>query len=223
MRTTVFLTLVFGLVCFSCNQNKPSTKSTIGQTENVQQLDSLKDKKEIQNLIRLTLKWADSKSVIDVLPMLPDSQDSVYIGFDMKKHESNLETLRATGFFANEFIENYNQIILTLDKKLRNHEFDEYLVGELPTFEFANDVNPWCGCQEIPYDDNPSPWGNVEIEIIKIDSDKAQLIWKWGGLDSKMDSTWNDFSYKFRTVKENGGWKIAYMEGFDFEKSILKD
>ena len=222
MRTTGFFTLMLGLIFFSCNQSRSSEKPTVEQTKNVQQVDSLKDKEEIQNLIRQTLKWADSKSVIDILPMLTDSQDSVYIGFDMKKHKSNLDTLRATGFFANEFIENYNQIILTLDKKLRNREFDEWLVGELPTFSFANDADPWCDCQDVPYD-NPSPWGNVEIEVIKLNNDKAQLIWKWGGLDSKMDSTWNDFSYKFRTIKENGKWKIAYMEGFDFDKSILKD
>jgi len=177
------------------------------------------DQEEIQNLIRQTLKWADSKDVFDILPMLTDSKDSIYIGFDLNKHESNLDKLRTTDFFANEFIENYNQIILTLDKKLRNHEFDEWLVGYLPTFRFANDRNPWCACQDIPYD-SPSPWGYVEIEIIEQNNDKAQLIWKWGKLDSNMDSGWKNFLYKFKVVKENGKWKIAYLQEFDFDESI---
>ena len=177
-----------------------------------------KDKVEIQNLIRQTLKWADSKNVIDILPMLTDSKDSIYIGFDLTRHETNLDKLRVTDFFANEFIENYNRIILTLDRKLKNREFEDWLVGDLPPFRFANDVNPWCACQGIPYD-NPSPWGLVEIEIIEINNDKAQLIWKWGKLDSNMDSSWEKFLYKFRAVKENGKWKIAYLQEFDFDET----
>ena len=42
-----------------------------------------------------------------------------------------------------------------------------------------------------------------------------------GGVD--LDSSWKNFSYRFRAAKENGKWKIAYMGGFDFEKGILKD
>jgi len=215
MRTTGFLTLVLGLIFLSCIQSCSTTKRTIEQTENLQQIDNSKDKEEIQNLIRQTLKWADSKNVISVLPMLTDSQGSVYIGFDLNKHESNLNKLRTTDFFANEFIENYNQIILTLDKKLRNHEFEEWLVGDLPTFRFANDIDPWCECQDTPYD-NPNPWDSVEVEIIELNNDRALLIWKWGGIDSGKN-------YKFRTVKENGKWKIAYLQEFDFEESTIKD
>ena len=215
MRTTGFLTLVLGLIFLSCIQSCSTTKRTIEQTENLQQIDNSKDKEEIQNLIRQTLKWADSKNVISVLPMLTDSQGSVYIGFDLNKHESNLNKLRTTDFFANEFIENYNQIILTLDKKLRNHEFEEWLVGDLPTFRFANDIDPWCECQDTPYD-NPNPWDSVEVEIIELNNDRALLSWKWGGIDSGKN-------YKFRTVKENGKWKIAYLQEFDFEESTIKD
>ena len=222
MKTTKFLALILGVIFLSCTHNRSTTKTAIEQTENLQQVDSIKDKEEIQSLIKQTLIWANSENVIDILPMLADSQDSVYIGFDLNKHKSNLDKLRATDFFANEFIENYNQIILTLDKKLKNHEFDKWLVGELPPFRFSNDVNPWCACQDVPYD-NPSPWNYVKIEVIELSNDKAQLIWKWGSPDPNMDSGWEDFIYKFRAVKENGKWKIAYLQGFDFEESILKD
>ena len=219
MKTTGFLTLVLGLIFLSCNQNtRTKTTTTVKQTENLQQIDNSKDKEEIQNLMRQTLKWADSKNVIDILPLLADSQDSVYIGFDLNKHKSNLDKLRTTDFFASEFIENYNQIILTLDKKLRNREIEEWLVGDIPNFRFANGANPWCDCQDIPYD-NPSPWDYIEIEVIELNNDRAELIWKWGGLDININSAWKEFSYKFRAVKENGKWKITYLQNFDFEES----
>ena len=179
-----------------------------------QPIEKTKDKEEIQNLIRQTLKWADSKDVIDVLPMLTDNQGKEYIGFDLIIHKSNLDILKTTGFFANEFIENYNQIILTLDKKLRNHEFEKWLVGYLPPFRFANDVNPWCACQDVPYD-HPSPWDNVKIEVIELNNDSAQLLWRWGRLDLNTHPSVNEFSYQFRTVKEDGKWKIAYLQEFE--------
>jgi hypothetical protein len=123
-------------------------------------------------------------------------------------------------YFACEFIENYNQIILTLDKKIRNNEFEQWFVGYLPNFTFANGAAPWCLCQDVPYDE-PSPWDHVEIEIINFNDGKAAGIWKWGSLKPHtLHSSWEEFSYKFRAIKENNKWKIAYMQGFDFEESI---
>ena len=194
-------------------------KMTVVQENDSYKIDSLIDiyrvhftaELEIQDLMRQTLNWANSKDVIRILPILTDSRDSIYIGFDLNKHESNLNILRATGFFANEFIENYNQIILTLDKKLRNHEYVEWLVGDLPTFRFANGINVWCNCQDVPYDE-PNPWDNIEVTIINLNNDNAEAIWKYGGI-------YSDIKYNFRVVKENGKWKIAYLEEFDFEES----
>jgi len=175
------------------------------------------DKDEIQDLIRQVLNWRDSKNSIDILPALNDSTDKIYIGFDLNIHKANLNKLCATGFFSAEFIENYNQIILTLDKKIKNKEFNDWLVGELPSFSFANDVDPWCLCQDVPYD-KPNPWDLVEVEIINLDNEKGDLTWTWGKSD------WSkNFKYKFRVSKENGKWKIDYLHGFDFKESIKKD
>ena len=118
----------------------------------------------------------------------------------------SLHKLRQTGFFASEFIENYDQIIGTLDRKIRNKEFDEWLVGDLPTFNFVNDISPWCLCQGF----TPEDFG--DIEILKINSISGEMVWKW-----KRGSSWNDF--KFRVTREDNKWKISYMEGFDLNES----
>lgn len=214
--------LIIGLIFIGCNQkNNQAIAMGKGQIRKLQKEKIVTDEEEIQNLIRKVLFWADFINDFGVEPIirLTDSQGRFYIGFDLNGHKKFLDMLREIDLFAKEFIENYNQIILTLDKKLRNNEYEKWLVGKLPPFNFANDYNPWCNCQDAPYD-SPNPWDCVEVKVIEINNDRAQLIWTWGGLNSNMDSSWKEFSYNFRTVKENGKWKIAYMEGFDFEQGV---
>ena len=214
MKNTILFILIIGLVFVSCNQNNKTNVIKEEQTENLQVKELSKDEEEIQNLIRNVLKWADTENSIDILPALTDEEDSLYIGFDMKRHEENLNKLRKTDFFAKEFIENYNQIIRTLDKKMRSKEYDEWLVGDLPTFGFSNDEDVWCSCQDYPYDEgDPNAW-NVEVKVVRLNSENGELEYTWD------KSTWADFKYKFKVVKENGKWKISYMEGFDFEKGV---
>jgi len=229
MNKTGFLIVALGVVLLSCNQNNSKTETansnfveetTMEQIENLQELDTTKVKKEIQNLVRKMLNWAESDDVVDVLPLVADDDD-VVIGFDLDKHKATLNALRATGFFAEEFIENYNKIIVTLDKKVRNNEFGEFFITEMPPLRFATGASPWCNCQDVPYD-NPNPWDDVEIEVIKLNNDRAQVIWKWGRHDLNSHPSVTGFTYTFSTEKENGKWKIAYMEEFDFEISTKK-
>jgi hypothetical protein len=210
MKTNRLLTLLIGLTILSCNQTSQRTNSKENKVKNLTTSENLVNKEEIQNLIIQVLIWADSKKTIDLLPMITDSKDSVYIGFDLEKHEQNLQKLKETNFFATEFIDNYNQIILTLDKGIRNSEYEQWLVGHLPTFIFANGANPWCMCQDTPSDIA----GN--LDVIKFDNVSGELFWNWG-----TDSDWINF--KIRVIKENNKWKIAYLQGFDFNESTRKD
>jgi hypothetical protein len=216
MKPIGLLILIIGLTFSSCNQkNKPAT-TTDDKLDNLETSDKSLDKKEIQNLIRQVLNWADSKSHIDLLPVVTDSNDSVYIGFDFDKHNQNLEKLKSTGFFSPEFIENYNQIILTLDNGLRNGKYEKWLVGDLPTFIFANDYSPWwCGQESFSIEKS-------EIELIKLDKEKGEFYFTCG---DKVDGCeeMENYKMKFSVIRENNKWKISSMEGFDFKESTRKD
>ena len=209
MKKVGFLILIF--VFLSCNNN-PKIKTSQKQVDSPVTTETSTDKEEIQKLIRQVLIWSDSTH-LNLLPVLADSIDSLYIGFDMNELKSNLNMLKETNLFAIEFIDNYNKIILTLDSNLKNKEYGDWLVDDLPVFNFANDVNPWCLCQ-----DN-LPWENVVVQIISLSGDKGELSWKWGNLSANSDSSWSNFSYNFTVVKEDGRWKIAYLQGFDFKES----
>ena len=168
------------------------------------------DKEQIQILMQKVLKWSDSKYGIALLPATRDSRDTVYM-FDLQKHQQNLEELKRTDMFSKEFIENYNQIILTLDGKLRGGESDEWAAGYLPPFSFANDHSPWCNCQ-----DNLD-WDKVEIKIRTLTNTDGELVWGWVNLGQDYHPSWKEFEYRFKVVKENNRWRIAYLEGFDLE------
>ena len=205
-------TLIFGLLLFGCNQ--AGKKTTFAPEEKVS--NSENDKLQIQKVIRQVLNWANSENSIDLLPAIADSKDSVYIGFDLDKHKENLNKLRDTKFFATAFINNYNQIISTFDKGLKNGKYEQWQVNEMPPFSFASDVNPWTLCQDIPYD-NPNPFDCVEVIMLNIENGEA--IWKWGKTELITESSWKDFEYKFGAVKEDDHWKISYLEGFDYKES----
>lgn len=205
--------LIFGFLFSSCNQTDTKTNS-----ETEEKAPTSEDEKErIQNLIRKVLSWSDSKNSIDLLPILTDSKDSIYIGFNLDKHKLNLDQLRQTDFFAPEFIENYNQIILTLDNGLRNGIYEEWLVGDMPTFTFSNGHSPWCNCQ-----DNDD-WNKVKVRVIKLTESEGELEWTWGNLNADTHSSWKEFAYKFKVVKENDKWKVTYLRGFDFKEGTRKD
>jgi hypothetical protein len=212
MKHIKLTTLIFGLLLFGCKQT--DNKSTSISAEKVE--TSTDEKEQIQNLIRQALNWADSKNSIDLLPVIADSKDSLYLGFDLELHKQNLDKLRQTNLFSTEFIENYNKIILTLDKGLKNGKYEQWMVGELPPFNFSSDVDAWTLSQDVPYD-NPNPFDFVEVKLLDIN--KGEVNWKWGKPELITEPSWKDFAYKFKVVKEDNKWKISYLEGFDFKES----
>jgi hypothetical protein len=211
MKYLKFSALLIGLVFLGCNPSSQKPIDTKSQTASPQIVDIQKEKNEIQVLIRQVLIWSDTCKTFELYPAISDEHDSLYIGFDMNKVNGNITILRQTGFFSKGFIEKYNQIIRTLDKKLRNKEI-EWLVGDMQTFNFNMsyiDVNPWCLCQGFSisqFDD---------IEIVNLNNSVGDLKFKW-----TQGSDWIDF--KFSVVKEDNRWKISYMEGFDFKENKEK-
>ncbi|MFI5158177.1 MAG: hypothetical protein ACHQF4_04885 [Sphingobacteriales bacterium] len=181
--------------------------------------DLVIDKKEIQLLIGNVLLWAESKKAPGLTPVITDSKDSLCIGFDDEKIKANLEIFKSTGYFSVEFIDNYGQILQTLEKEMKDKKFAPWFTNELPPFNFANDVDPWSDCQDVPYD-TPNVYNLVEVHVVSLNKEQGELYWTWGGLKPDTDPSWKEFKYKFRVKKEDNRWKISYLEGFDFKESV---
>ncbi|MGJ1420165.1 hypothetical protein ACR79T_11110 [Sphingobacterium spiritivorum] len=165
------------------------------------QTDSAKPVTELESLTKELYKWVEANDAAEDFSPLPEQEtDSLYSGLDKEAHKKRISALKDTHFFAEEFLENYNRIGLTIDEKLRNNTFIWY-TGELPPF--GNGANPWCNCQDSP--DNY--WKRISLQDIVVDGSTATYNWTWG----------EGFQYKMKAIKENDGWKISYMQGFDFE------
>ena len=197
MKYIKVITLLLSILLLGCNQKDKKTKATKEQSTVI----AADDKEKLQHLVRQLYKWHETKSSNHDFDPIADNQDSIYVGLDLKKHEQRIVELKQTGFFDNQFIDNYNTIALTIDKGLRNKKL-EYLVGELPPY--GNDANPWCNCQDAP--DNY--WQKIKINNITFDNTTATFSWSWG----------ENFNYKVKAVKLNNNWKISYLQGFDIKE-----
>ena len=161
------------------------------------------DKQEIETLVKKLYEWVETKNSNNDFNPLANKKGDKYIGLDLNSHKKRLEELKKTNFFSQQFLDNYNKIALRIDSNLKTKKI-EWFEGELPPF--GSDSNPWCNCQ-----DNPENfWKTMTINHLKIENDKASFDWTW---------SWKgDFKYKMKTIKENGAWKIASLEGFDFNE-----
>ena len=213
MKKIKLVSLLSGLLLFGCNQM--DTKAPLAIAE--KKVSPSDDKEQIQTLIRKVLKWGDSLQV-GVLRGVVDTKKKAITSLDLSKHRLDLAKLCASGLFATEFIENYNKVMLTIDKRLRNGT-QQWLDGDQPDFGFTRGVNAWCGCQDVPYD-KPNPYDFVEVNVLNKGPNTVEATWHWGKLPVDADPGWKDFSYKFRAVKENGEWRIIYLEGFDFTEAL---
>ena len=224
MRPSTLFTILFSLLLLGCQEVQNNTKPVGKEKVAI----SSADKAQIQVLLRRALHWANSRNAIPLLPVVTDSKDSVYLGVNLGQHKQSLAKLKATDFFSTGFINNYNQLVLAIDAGMRSGKYEPWLVGDGPTIVFVSEVNAWCSCQDVPYD-NPNPWDNIEISIVNQDQNNVEAVWRWGKLElmvdpgeSKVDPVvqeWKDFFYKVRVTKETGRWKIAYLQGFDFKES----
>lgn len=160
------------------------------------------DKQQLETLIRKMYEWIETKNLVSDFDAVENKKGTKYIGLNLAAHNKKLDQLKKSNFFSKQFLDNYSKIASTIDANLKNKKM-EWLVGDLPPF--GGDTNPWCSCQDYP----DAYWKTMVINNLKIDKNNAGFNWSWSAKDK--------FKYKVKAVKENGIWKIAYLEGFDFE------
>lgn len=191
MRHIILTIFLIGLIC-----------SSYGQT--VSKIDSsTDDTTQIKDLVKQVLKWHDKDKHLIGFKTISNPIDSLIIGMDLIQLDKGLQKLINTDYFDKDFIDNYRMIILKIDKRIKNKEW-QWHDGELPPYANAD---PWCDCQDTPYD---NAWDKLDFQFVNIDKDKAKLNWTWGNSD------WSkDFKYEINVKKMNGVWRISYMQGFN--------
>jgi|LSQX01.1.fsa_nt_gb hypothetical protein len=203
-HSTFLITLLLGLFLFGCGQ--AGSKNSSSQSDTI--VDSNGDKEQIGNLVKQVLKWHEKNGVLAGFEPIFIPNDSLVQGMDLTILKPELKKLTESKLFDKEFVDNYESIVLKIDKKIKSKEI-QWLEGDMPPYAGAD---PWCNCQDIPYDD---PWDKIEIKFQSIDKENATLTWTWGNSD------WSkDFNYKVKAKKTDGVWKISYLQGFDINEFV---
>lgn len=144
--------------------------------------------------------------VLDFDPKKVDTADTVYKSIDWTNHHNIQNKLKRSGFFAAEFLENYQYIAQQIDTALKSGK-TIWPEGELPSF--GNDADPWCSCQDVPAEHY---WEILTLTNIQFDKNSASFQWIIA----------DDYKYSVKAKKEKGIWKIAYLEGFDLKNYVLQ-
>lgn len=137
------------LILFAaCNQNGNAGASKAKEQEAVLESNVIVLIQDLNNKVKELYRWKETQSsLMDFEPLQLKETDSVYAGLDLEKHKKRINELRETNLFTDQFVENYDNIGLTIDEKLKKRSW-VYFVGEFPPF--GNGANPWCNCQDNP-------------------------------------------------------------------------
>lgn len=201
----IFIPILGFALIFSCSQNKK-----IENQISVSKDDSIK----LKELIISMLKWysKDGNYDFDVVSdknrnfdAAKDSiygiYDSIFVGINWQSYKKRMTELAETKLFTKNFLNNYQNIALLLDKELKENQ-EKWHVGDMPPY--GDGANEWCDCQDFPSEN----WQKIlKIFDLKLKDSTVKFKWTWE----------KDFSYSVEAIKENNVWKINELEKFNIE------
>jgi hypothetical protein len=203
LRNSYFLVVILSVVILfmECTGIQvPEKKDTINKQNN-RMVAKPTDSLELTMLIRKLYKWHETTKMkyngFNALKQSPS--DTLYTSIDLEENKKAIEELKESGFFTDSFLNDYRNIAIRMDKELKDGS-SLWPDGELSTF--GDDSDPWCNCQDFPVD---KYWEIIKLTDIHINNNTAKFSWTWGG----------DFYYNVKALKEEGNWKISYLQGFD--------
>lgn len=201
----IFFLLIVSIACK--NQNSQNNGKQLPKEIQIIENDSI----ALETLTRNMYQWVENNQR-DFLPSETQNQNDFFTEIDASIHSENVHLLQKSGFFAQDFINLYNEIAENMNFILQNN-IAKWEVGYLSPF--SNGANEWCNCQDVPSDDF---YQHIIIENIKIKGNSAEFIWRF----NVKNHYWGDFSYAVKAKKENNIWKIASLQGFEELNNLVK-
>lgn len=166
------------------------------------------DKKAIETVVKDMYLWNEKRDYKNEFE--PVVKGGFVVGYNMESHKLFLQELRDSGFFAEEFITNIDKIVKAQSELLSSGKL-QWEEGDMGPF--TGDVNAWCGCQDEPAE---NAYTKLKLHFENIDTTTAKFYWNWEGFGEE----WAAEHYNMRIVKEGGKWKIAYMQGWDYNANL---
>ena len=190
MKSLLLLALV-GLAAAGCNSKPANPDSQPGDSARV--ITLLKD------VYRWHEKNQDNGSDFSIIV-----KDSFQVGLNYDSLNRTIGALKRTNYFSSSFLDNYKKLADIVNNQLVNA--NPKFANEI-NFDFQ-DADPWTGFQ----DSEPGYWDKFWITDYRSSADSASLKWLIKTKD------WSSDPYAVGFTKENGQWKLSWLEGFDLKK-----
>jgi hypothetical protein len=158
---------------------------------------------QIVERIKEMYRWRISTETDREWPFQFHPSDSVCSGLEEGSFRAQMESYRKSGFFTESFLENYQRMARCLEQKTTTGQLRMRISDPEP----FSQGTPWFASVFLPTD-NP-----VEEMVFRFDAitqDHASLGWIWGFYTHARSRPYN-----MEVIRQNGVWKINYMEGFD--------
>jgi hypothetical protein len=209
MRLNNFLLLILSFTLFACcnatNSNSDEQTKVKNTHEKVNQ-DSI----ELTNLVRQVYEWHMTKRINDFPYKYENPSDTIFIGIDWDIYNRNVEILKNTQFFTDDFLSFHKSIALTIDSSMKKADIKWRNINDgIPIWD--TDADDWCGCQGYP--DNY--WEIITLDSLKIGIDYASFNWTWDTVPTEYPHY-----YKITSRKIENKWKINWMEGFKYYGTV---
>lgn len=183
----------------------PATKNI--NTQRIEALTS-SDSTELTALIRNVYEWHLTQHKKNGFPFkITGTKKDLIAGIDWDAYENEMQELRKTQYFSDYFFAAYQTIAHSIDSSIQQSD---------KKWRDANDgmsiwetgADDWCNCQDYPDD----YWKLLTLNNFSTEKDEITFYWTWG------DETVRQYQMKAR--KENGNWKISYIQGFKSYTSV---
>jgi hypothetical protein len=202
LTSIILLTLASLTSCYQHNAtSKEQPNLTLNKDSAIQPPKN--DSVAVISLLQEVFKWHDKNQ-----RNLPDFdiivQDSFQTGLNFESFNKTFEAIKNTNFFSTSFLDNYKKIGAYINQKLTNAHPRYQNEINFP----CQDADSWTGFQ----DDAPNFWNDLKITDYQAYPDSASIRW-W----IKMND-WSSEKRPVKFVKEDGKWKLSYLEGFDMDK-----
>jgi hypothetical protein len=192
----LLLSFLIAATAVGCN-SKPANRDAANPSS---QAD---DSTLVVSLLKNMYRWHDGNqaSVSDFSIIV---KDTAQVGLNYDSLTRTMGVLKQTNFFSQSFLDNYKALADLINDKLV--KANPPLANEI-NFDFQ-DADPWTGFQ----DSDSAYYNKFQIIAYHANPDTASLNWLIKAKD------YSTAPYAVGFTKENGQWKISFLEGFDPKK-----
>lgn len=187
----------------SCSHSGNSTRYDHGDKQSM-----YTDSVQLTALVRNVYEWHETKFKSNGYPYKFNTPtDSIFTGIDWDKYEKDMAVFRKTNFFSKDFFTTHKTIGLSIDSSIQQSAIEWRNMNDgIPIWD--TEADDWCGCQDYPDD----YWKLLTLNNFTYANGVMTFYWSWGNNNEKQ--------YEMKARKEDGIWRISYIQGFTFYGTV---